>query len=264
MPDFTLTPDLLYFAVLFLLLLLLAREWLRHRERYDARDTLNNGVMYTGYLLIGGFWTLALLHIYSVLWQYRLFDFGPWWLDPSSWQFWASWGALLVLEDFCFYWFHRSSHRFGIFWASHVTHHSSTHFNFSTALRQSWVPFHIFIFWLPLPLIGFDPLMVISMQLISLGYQAFLHTTAKPWCRPLEFLFNTPTHHRIHHASNEDVIDRNFGGVLIVWDRLFGTFAREQDAREPIRFGVNPPVHSKNPLWLEFHGWIDFLRRTGA
>lgn len=257
----SLTPDVLYFAVLGVLLAFLAWEWRRHPERYDLGDTLNNVAMYVGYLVIGGFWTVVLLHLYGLVWQHRLFNLGPYWLDPSHPYFWAEWGALLVLEDFCFYWFHRSSHRYGLFWASHVTHHSSTHFNFSTALRQSWIPFHTFVFWLPLPLLGFDPLMVISQQLLSLGYQAFLHTTASPWPRALEFLLNTPTHHRVHHASNRAVVDRNFGGVLILWDRAFSTFSRAEDAGEPIRFGVEPPVRSTNLLRLELQGWTDYLRR---
>lgn len=259
-----LNPATTYYGVLAVLLLLMLREWRRHPARFDGRDTRNNLLMFGGYLLVGGFWLPVLLGIYHLVWQYRLFDFGPYWLVPSTWQFWALWGALLVLEDFTFYWFHRASHRWGLFWASHVTHHSSPQFNFSTALRQSWVPFHTFVFWLPLPLLGFDPLMVITMQLLNLAWQAFLHTTAAPWPRPWRGLLNSPAYHRVHHASNPHLVDRNFGGILIVWDRLFGTFA---EATPDIRFGVVPPQPQDSLLRLELGGWQEFLgglrRRAG-
>lgn len=250
-------PDTVYLAGVAVLLLVMLREWRRFPARFDGRDTRNNLLMYVGYLAVLAIWTPVLYAIYRFGWDHRLLDFGPWWMDPTSWQFWASWGALFLLEDFSFYWFHRCSHRIGFWWASHVTHHSSPYFNFSTALRQSWIPFHTFVFWLPLCFMGFDPLMVMTMQVISLAYQAFLHTTRAPLAPWFEAVFNTPTHHRVHHASNPQVIDRNFGGVLIVWDRLFGTFA---EPCEDLRFGVNPRVARQDPLWLELHGWIDLLR----
>ena len=252
------TPDHTYYGGLLLLALLILLEWWRHPTRYRAGDTTTNLAMYAGYLLIGLVWLDILFRIYYSVWQYRLFDFGPWWLDPASGRFWVLWGALFVLEDFCFYWFHRGSHKLAFFWAAHVTHHSSNLFNLSTALRQSWFPFITFFFWLPLPLIGFDPLMVITMQLINLAYQAFLHSETDPWPRSFGRLFNTPTHHRIHHASNADIVDRNFGGTLIIWDRLFGTFASTD---QTIQYGVRPAPGRRNPLWLQIHGWVELARR---
>lgn len=263
MPD-GLTPDAVYLAGLAVLLTLLAAEWRAHPERFRLRDSVNNGVMYLGYLVVGALWLLPLYGLYRYAWDHRMFDFGPWWMDPSSWQFWASWGALLLLEDFCFYWFHRMSHRLPVFWASHVTHHSSPHFNFSTALRQSWIPFHTFVFWLPLPWLGFDPLMVITMQLTNLFFQALQHTTFDGLPRWYTFVFNAPEHHRVHHACNPELVDRNFAGIFIVWDRLFGTFATAGQASAPVRFGVEPSPPQGNVLWLEFHGWLDWLRRMLA
>ncbi len=257
-----LDPNAIYYAGLILLLALLALEYGRHRERYALHDTLTNGLFYAGYFVVGALWLGTLYAIYRALWEHRLFDFGPWWLDPSSWQFWACWLTLVVLEDFCFYWFHRSSHRFSFFWASHVTHHSSPYFNFSTALRQSWIPFHTFVFWLPLPFLGFDPLMVLTAQLINLFFQALQHTTFDRLPRWYTFVFNAPAHHRVHHACNPELVDRNFAGIFILWDRLFGTFAAAEQAREPVRFGVEPVPLSWNPLWLQVHGWVDWFRNV--
>ena len=251
-----LTPNHVYFAGLAVLLLFVGLEFARHPQRFRWWDSATNLLMYTGYLLVGLLWLDILFRIYYFFWQYRLFDFGPWWMDPTSYQFWLLWGGLFILEDLCFYLFHRGSHRWGLFWASHVTHHSSPHFNFTTALRQSWFPFLTFVFWLPLPLIGFDPLMVITMQLISLAYQAFLHTQTDMMPKWFGLVFNTATHHRIHHASNRDIVDRNFGGILIVWDRVFGTFASSE---EEIEYGVRPAPTSFNPLWLQVHGWVAFF-----
>lgn len=264
MYNWWLNPNAIYYAGLLVVLVLLAVEWLRHPERFNRRDTLTNAFLYFGYLVVGALWFGVLYAIYRVMWDHRLFDLGPWWLDPSSWQFWASWGALLVLEDFCFYWFHRTSHKLPVFWASHVTHHSSAYFNFSTVFRQSWIPFHTFVFWLPLPLLGFDPLMVIAMQLTNLFFQALQHTTFDRLPRWYTFVFNAPQHHRVHHACNPELVDRNFAGIFILWDRLFGTFASAEQAREPVRFGVDPPPASLNPLWLEVHGWVEWFRGVAS
>jgi sterol desaturase/sphingolipid hydroxylase (fatty acid hydroxylase superfamily) len=259
-----LTPNVIYFAGLAVLLsLLLAERW-RHPQRFNHADTLTNAAMYAGYVVVGALWAGTLYALYRLAWDHRLFDLGPWWLAPSSWQFWACWGALLVLEDFCFYWFHRSSHALPVFWASHVTHHSSPYFNFSTALRQSWIPFHTFVFWMPLPLLGFDPLMVITMQLSNLFFQSLQHTTFNNLPRWYTFVFNAPQHHRVHHACNPELVDRNFAGIFILWDRLFGTFAKAEDARDPVRFGIESPPASANLLWLEVHGWFEWFRQLAV
>ncbi len=258
------TPDTTYVGGLAVLLLLLAIEHVRYPARFALRDTLTNLFLYAGYVVVGALWLGMLYAIYRWAWDHRLFDLGPYWLDPAHPRFWMTWGALLVLEDLCFYWFHRASHRWPLYWASHVTHHSSPFFNYSTALRQSWIPFHVFVFWLPLPFLGFDPLMVMTMTLANLFFQSLQHTTFTGLPRWYTYIFNAPEHHRVHHASNPELVDRNFGGIFIVWDRLFGTFARESDTREPIRFGIEPMPSSFNPFWLEIHGWVDFLSHLRA
>ncbi|UPQ89380.1 sterol desaturase family protein [Vibrio sinaloensis] len=165
---------------------------------------------------------------------------------------------LLVLQDFCYYWFHRASHRVRWMWAAHVTHHSSERMNFSTAFRQSLMyPIAgMWLFWVPLVIIGFEPKWVVFAVLLNLGLQFFVHTQ---WIRSLgwlEWVFNTPSHHRVHHGHNPQYIDKNYAGVLIIWDKLFATFEPEV---EPVRYGVTKPVNSFNPLVVTFSEWQRLL-----
>ena len=154
-----------------------------------------------------------------------LYELTPLRLDPGDWWVWP---LLFFADDLAYYWFHRVSHESRLFWASHVVHHSSQHYNLSTALRQTWVPMTYFPFWLPLPLLGFPVWMVLLAQAWSLIYQFWIHTERihrlPKW---VEGIWNTPSHHRVHHGSNHQYLDKNYGGILIVWDRLFGTFAPE-------------------------------------
>lgn len=232
----------------------LAVERVRSSERFRAKDTLVNLWTFAGYLFVSLLWGPLLFELYSAVHDHALFDFGPHWLDVGTWRFWACWGALFVLDDFTFYWFHRSSHRFGLMWAAHVTHHSSTQFNLSVALRQSWTPFVAAPFWLWLPFVGFDPLMVMATEFMSLMYQSLMHTQGVPRLGPLEWALNSPQHHQLHHGENAPYVDKNFGGVLIIWDRLFGTFVRPT---EPVRFGVGRVVD--HPL-TGLHGWLELFR----
>ncbi|RZL09145.1 MAG: sterol desaturase family protein [Rubrivivax sp.] len=163
--------------------------------------------------------------------------------------------GLLVAQDFCYYWFHRCSHRVRWMWASHVTHHSGETMNLSTALRQSptYPLSGMWLFWLPLAWLGFKPEHVILCVAVSLAFQFFVHTeSVKRLPRVIEAVFNTPSHHRVHHARNPQYIDRNYAGVFIVWDRLFGTFVPEVDACE---YGIIHQVQTRNPLVMMFHEW---------
>ena len=169
-----------------------------------------------GNVTINVVWKLAVVAVYAAL-----YELTPLRLDPSDWWVWV---LLFFADDLSYYWFHRISHESRVFWASHVVHHSSQHYNLSTALRQTWVPMTYFPFWLPLPLLGFPPWMVLLAQSWSLIYQFWIHTERVGRLpRPLEAVLNTPSHHRVHHGSNELYLDKNYGGILIVWDRLFGT-----------------------------------------
>ncbi|ASJ95995.1 sterol desaturase family protein [Shewanella marisflavi] len=171
--------------------------------------------------------------------------------------------ALLIAQDFCYYWFHRASHRVRWMWAAHVAHHSSERMNFSTAFRQSLMyPFAgMWIFWLPLVVLGFDPNWVVFAVLLNLGLQFFVHTQAVKTLGPLEWIFNTPSHHRVHHGRNPQYIDKNYAGVLIIWDRLFGTYVKEE---ETVDYGITKPVKSFNPLVVTFSEWRDMFSEAFA
>ncbi len=213
---------------------------------YETRDTLADLAMGIGNVLVNLAWKGVALWLAFLVYEYRLFDI------PYS-AAWA-WLALLFAEDFCYYWFHRVHHESRFAWAAHVNHHSSQRFNLAVALRQSWTtPITGLVFWLPLPLLGFHPLMVVTQQAISLIYQFWIHTQAIGRLGPLEWVLNTPSHHRVHHGINPQYIDRNYGGILIVWDRLFGTFEKE---REPVRFGIVHQLETFNPLRIAFHEWL--------
>lgn len=181
-------------------------------------------------------------------------------------QWWA-WALLFVLDDFVYYWFHRSNHEVRLFWAGHVSHHSAIRMNFGTALRQGvGERIHKFFFWLPLPLLGFDPLMIFTVIAINLFYQFWVHTELiGKLPKPIEFLFNTPSHHRVHHASNVRYLDCNHGGILIIWDRIFGTFS-EETADEKPKYGLTSNITSYKPIDLVTHEyqsiWSDFKRAS--
>mgnify|MGYP000589701020 CR=1 FL=1 len=172
------------------------------------------------------------------------------------------WAVLLFAQEFFYYWFHRGSHRIRWFWCAHVVHHSSEQMNLSTAMRQSMTYSLNFsqIFWLPLILIGFPPVAVMVAYSINLAYQYFVHTEAIGKLSPLvEWIFNTPSHHRAHHGRNPVYIDKNYVGILIIWDRLFGTFQPEL-AEEPVEYGIPRQIRSRNILTLNLHEWRDMFR----
>jgi sterol desaturase/sphingolipid hydroxylase (fatty acid hydroxylase superfamily) len=191
--------------------------------------------------------------LYYWLYQYRLFEIG--------WAWWA-WILCFVLDDKAYYWFHRFAHRVRWMWASHVNHHSSQHYNLSTALRQTWTGTIAlgFLFRLPLLLIGFHPAMIFFCAGLNLIYQFWFHTEAIRKCpRWFEAVMNTPSHHRVHHATNPLYLDRNYAGVFIIWDKLFGTFQPEVES-ERIHYGIVKQLGSFNLLWVAFHEWIGIAR----
>lgn len=164
------------------------------------------------------------------------------------------WILLFFLDDFSFYWHHRLSHQVRILWASHVNHHSSEEYNLSTALRQSWTEvFYKYFFFMWLPLLGFHPLMILTQISINLIFQYWVHTKKiKRLPKPIEFIFNTPSHHRVHHGSNLKYLDKNHGGTLIIWDRMFGTFEAEDD-NEPVIYGITTNINTYNPFKIATH-----------
>jgi sterol desaturase/sphingolipid hydroxylase (fatty acid hydroxylase superfamily) len=181
--------------------------------------------------------------------------FAPWHLDPTDWKVWV---AGVVAVDFAYYWFHRLHHDVRILWAAHVNHHSSEYFNLSTALRQSWTtPFTGLPFYWPLALLGFDPGLILSLEALNTLYQYWIHTELIDRIGPLEYVFNTASHHRVHHGTNVEYLDRNHAGMFIVWDKLFGTFEPEET---PVAYGLTTNIRTFNPVKIAFHEYVSIWR----
>ncbi len=259
MPDISLDiPNLVNLAIPAFLLLLLVEavvSAIGQRDLFEAKDTFASLAMGVGNVLTNLFAKAMVLGVFWVI--YRHTGFLKAVLTPDQW--WV-WGLLFFAEDFSYYWFHRVSHGSRFFWASHVVHHSSQKYNLGTALRQTWTGnlTGSFVFWLWLPLLGFHPVMVLTMQAISLIYQFWIHTeTIGKLPRPIEWVFNTPSHHRVHHGSDVKYLDMNHAGVLIIWDRLFGTFQPEE---EHPTYGLTTNINTYNPFRIAFHEWHDLWR----
>jgi sterol desaturase/sphingolipid hydroxylase (fatty acid hydroxylase superfamily) len=246
-------PNLIHWAIPGFIVLLLVEVGINawdHRHLFKTKDTLASLSMGIGNVLIGLVTKTWIFLAYSFVWQFKIVDLGTeWW----------TWVLLFFAEDLTYYVFHRVSHESRFFWASHVVHHSSEYYNLGTALRQTWTgSLYTWVFWLWLPFVGFHPMMIMMMQSISLIYQFWIHTEViHKLPRPIEWFFNTPSHHRVHHASNAQYLDRNHAGVLIIWDRLFGTFVPE-DVRPT--YGLTKNLNTYNPLVIAFHEWRDMLK----
>lgn len=248
-------------------------EWLygyiKKQNYYRLNDTVTNLAIGTGQQVFGLIFKAMLLGVY--IWvadNYALFHI------PATWW---SWVLCMILFDFLFYWAHRWGHEINLFWGAHVVHHQSEEFNLSVALRQSW--FHnliAFPLFLPIPLMGFDKTTFFTVAIFHTLSQFWIHTKAigklHPW---IEFWFNTPSHHRVHHAIDPKYIDKNHAGLLMIWDRLFGTFKEEENS-EAIHYGITTQFTSWNPAWANVHyyaemwqkaqqmKWIDKLRMIFA
>lgn len=223
------------------------------RGLYELRDTLQNLKMAVGNVGPALAARLVALPIAWGLYQLRIWD-----LPATPWVL----ALLVVMEDHCYYWFHRASHRIGMFWAAHNPHHSSSHYNLSTALRLSWTtPWTGIPFWWVLPVIGFHPVWIVTAQACSLAFQFCLHTQLVDRLGPLEWVFNTPSHHRVHHGADDVYVDRNYGGVFIIWDRLYGTFQPETVRPS---FGLVHPLPSESMTTVQFGTWRRLLRGVAA
>jgi len=252
----------LYAIPVFLVSIVLELLWARRHARdarvagYEVKDTFASLGMGLGNVFISAATGLVTLAALAGLYRYRIVTLaGHWW----------AWIVLLFAEDLCYYAFHRAHHEIRFLWAAHVNHYSSQRYNLSTALRQSWTtPLTGPIFWMPLALLGFTPFMVFTAQGWSLLYQFLLHTESVRRLGPLEWVFNTPSHHRVHHGANVEYLDRNHGGIFIIWDRLFGTFEPE---RAPVVYGLTTNIHTYNPARIAFHEYAAIgrdVRRAGS
>jgi sterol desaturase/sphingolipid hydroxylase (fatty acid hydroxylase superfamily) len=239
----------------FVLLIVIEMLWAKKRApgAYEPRDTLSSLAFGLGSTVAGALFGASLFGIAYGVYAQRLYT--------VPWTWWA-WVIVFVADDLAYYIFHRCAHRVRWFWASHVNHHSSQHYNLSTALRQTWTGFFAgnFIFRLPLLLCGVHPAMLLFVGGLNLIYQFWIHTEAiGRMPRWFEAVMNTPSHHRVHHATNPRYLDRNYAGVFIIWDKMFGSFTPELDA-EPVRYGIIKQLGSFNLLWGVFHEWIGIVK----
>ena len=249
MPEF---PNLILYAIPFFILAMLVELFVTikmHIKTYEAKDAFSSIGMGLGNVLLGFLSKAIVLATFFYIYEnFRFFTI------PLTW-----WSYILIFlaDDFTYYWYHRVSHECRFFWASHVIHHSSEHYNLSTALRQTWSgSFFSFIFWLWMPLLGFHPAMIMLQMSISLLYQFWIHTEAiNKMPKWFEAVMNTPSHHRVHHGSNPIYLDRNHAGILIIWDKLFGTFQPELED-EKVVYGLVKNIKTYNLLKIAFLEWI--------
>lgn len=234
----------------------LVRQWW-FKQAYDWRAWAASLADAVGRRLVDGLGLSLVAPLLLWVYQHRLTTLT---LD-SGWMFLA----LFFGEELCYYGYHRAAHRIRWFWATHAVHHSPNELTLATALRLGWTGklTGTALFFAPLVWVGFDPLAVFVAVALNLLYQFWIHAAWIPRLGPLEWVFNTPAHHRVHHASNPAYLDRNYGGVLIIFDRLFGTFASEQ-ANNPPRYGLTTPLHSHNPIYIALHEWLNLGRDLWA
>jgi len=248
-------PNLIHLAIpafVALMAIEAVADAVMRRDLYESKDTAASITTGLG-SVAGSLVTKAMqLVIFGLIYRFRVFNLGH--------QGWV-WLLLFFADEFSYYWFHRASHECRLFWASHVVHHSSQRYNLSTALRQSWTgTLTGWVFWMWLPWVGFRPMMVLTMQAVSLLYQFWIHTELVRSLGPPEMLLNPPSHHRVHHGSNPRCIDRNHAGTLIIWDRVFGTFEPEEGAEDLPQFGLTKNIHTYNPVRIAFHEWAEIWR----
>ncbi|UZR97783.1 sterol desaturase family protein [Chondrinema litorale] len=239
-------------VLLFLIALILLEviwSWRNDKKAYQIKETFANlavlfGFQFSKFLFAG--YQLAALGFFSDL---AIFE-----IKKSLWTFLLT----FVLADFIYYWFHRASHIWKPLWAFHLIHHSSLFMNLTTAYRLNWLSAIISpLFFVPLAIIGFPPDFIVVSYALNLLYQFFLHTEFVGKLGPLEGIIDTPSAHRVHHGSNPLYIDKNFGGVLLIWDRIFGTY---QPETEKVKYGVTTGFVSNNPFVLNFKGFIDLIK----
>lgn len=239
--------------VLGILIELVAIRYWQRKGEFETRDAFTSLLMGAGNvaagLLLGFVSVTALLWV----WQFRFLDLGlHWWVFVVA----------FIFDDLRYYCYHRIAHRVRWVWAEHVNHHSSQHYNLTTALRQSWTGqmTGMFVLQVPMVLIGFHPAVIAFVYGFNLIYQFWIHTEAiDKLPRPIEFIFNTPSHHRVHHATNPRYLDANYAGTLIIWDRMLGTFVEELPEDMP-RYGIVKNVGTFNPVRVAFHEWVGMFK----
>ncbi len=218
------------------------------RKVYDRNDTFASLASGVGSVLVSLLVKGGIFGIMQTIYAASPLSLGhEWWV----------WVLCFVTFDFLFYFAHRFGHEVRIGWAAHIPHHSSRKYNLATALRQSWTHHYLFIFYTPLAALGFDPIMILIVNSVNTVYQFWIHTELVGKLGPLEWVLNTPSHHRVHHGSNPQYLDKNYAGAFIVWDRIFGTFVEE---KQKVVYGLTKNIGSYNPVFVNFHEWRDMFR----
>ena len=229
---------------------LLISNW-QNNKYYKKEDTLCTIGLLAGNIIVAFSIKGLILAFHFYLYQFKAFDLA------SILPLWAMWVLTFIMIDFVFYIYHRMSHRVRFLWAIHLSHHSSEEMNFAVSFRQAWFgPISKIPFFMVLPLLGFDPTIIAVAGVMSTLWGIVGHTQIVGKLGFVEWVFNTPSHHRVHHGSNKQYIDKNYGNLLIIWDRMFGTFEPEE---EPVRFGLVNNVNTYNPTKITFMAWASMI-----
>ncbi|MFT4885974.1 MAG: sterol desaturase/sphingolipid hydroxylase (fatty acid hydroxylase superfamily) [Pseudohongiellaceae bacterium] len=254
--------DLILYAIPFFFLMILIElaygAW-RGRNTYRLNDTINSLSMGS----LSRLQSLVILGFSGVIYEWTVTHYQFSQLPDT--EIWV-WISCFIGYDFAYYWKHRFGHEVALFWGSHVAHHQSEDYNLATALRQTSIDFYGFLFYLPFFILGYPAEILFTVVSLNLIYQFWVHTQHVPKLGPIEWVFVTPSNHRVHHARNMSYVDKNYGGVFILWDRLFGSFQNELES-EPVVFGLRKPLNSWNPLWANIHVYwhliLDLIKATG-
>jgi sterol desaturase/sphingolipid hydroxylase (fatty acid hydroxylase superfamily) len=245
-------PNLMQYAIPLIALLMVVEFIIItfiHQKHYEKRDFLASASIGLGNVVVSALFKVIMFTM--VLFFYNLVP----WKMPHTW--WSYLSCFIIL-DLCRYWAHRISHEQRFWWATHVTHHSSEFLNWSTSMRVSWTQQIKIVFFIPIPILGFDPIIFLVCHQIAVIYQFWVHTEIIPKLpKIIEYIFVTPSHHRVHHAKNKIYLDKNYGSTFIIWDRIFNTFQEEE---EKPSYGITKPINSYNPIYLNFHEWMDIYR----
>ncbi|KYQ91885.1 SUR2-type hydroxylase/desaturase catalytic region-containing protein [Tieghemostelium lacteum] len=248
-----------FFALFVLLEVIIGTFVLKKKKYYDLPDTLSS--VGTGLSTIVWRRIVTLPILASIEFIVAIYVNQHYALIKVSEDSKLAWIICFICIDFAYYLFHRSSHEINFIWATHVTHHSSEKYNLSTALRQSvWQIYTSWIFFVPIGLF-IPPKIYFFHKQFNTIYQFWIHTQLIPKLGPIEWIFNTPSHHRVHHGRNPKYLDKNYAGTLIIWDRLFGTFKEEED-NDPVYYGLVHPLKSNDPTWSQFHHWVEMYEHS--
>lgn len=246
-------PDLILYAAPFMFLFVLIEyivSRVQHRDLYEKKETLGSTLVGLGNVAIGFFLKTILFFLFIVV--YNLL---PWRMAISWWTFIPCY----IVLDFCSYWAHRISHHVRFLWGTHVAHHSGEHYNLTVSFRLSWVQYIKIIFFLPVMLTGIHPIIIFVANQIAVLFQFWVHTEYIRTLHPVvEYVFATPSNHRVHHGSQEKYINKNFGATFIIWDRIFGTYQPEE---EKAVYGITHNIERKyDPIQINFHEYVDMLK----